>query len=240
MNLYHTKRPITSASATTEATGYPASNLALESISRPYRSTSLIQHTITLNIASATVAAVLLTDCNFASATIQNAAGVSQGTLTTYADKLTGRRRGVLVAAISATTAIKVVIPAGATTDGAAYWRSGAAHLFAVNATLPRAPSRGVQLRPIYPRVSTELPNQQIAEASTGPDLLSLSLPFTRSASEDVWELLRQARAATVGLAVSSRYPELVLPVRYRAREFNEELFEYLLSRGTVELREVT
>lgn len=239
--FYHTKRVITSASATTEASGYPASNAGLESIRRPWRSTSLIETTVVLNIASATAAAVLLTDVNFASATIKNAADATLGTLTSAADKLTGRRRGLLVAAIAATTAIKVVIPAGTPTDGAAFWKIGAAYIFATGVTLPRDPENGCSLESIFPKLSTELPNGQIAEAALGDDVLVLTLPFKREYNEDGLELARRARAATIGLAINTdNYPELCLPVRFRAGRLAEQFPVYRVTESTVPLRETT
>ncbi len=238
--LFYDKRTITSSSATTEASGYPASNAALESITRPWRSTTLVEHTYTQNMASATAAAVIITDGNFASCTVKNAANATLGTITTNVDKLTGRRRGILVATIAATTAIKLVIPAGTPTDGAAYFKVGSMYVFGSSSTLPKSPGMGTKVRAIFPAVRADLPNGQVAQAAIGSDILVLSMPFIREYSQDGLEILRRARVGTVGLDIEhTDYPELVLPVRYFGGAQEEDFFNLQVTQTTLELREV-
>lgn len=244
---YSAKRTPSSVTATTEAAGYPAGNAALESIARPWRGTSVAAHDVIFNYAaSAPVMAVLLEDVNFAACEVRVFIGSygAPATLTTYADKLTGRRRGIaIINNAGAITAVKLTIPAGTATDGLAYWRIGAAYVFQLGATLPadKGPLLPMRMRAIYPMVSVELPNKQLAQARTGAEIIMLSLSFKREYLEDGLAMLRAARAGTIGLDLAfSDYPELALPMNFAGAEQEETFSSYRASDYTLELREST
>lgn len=244
--FYYTKLAGLSWSATDAQAGYPASNAGLESIARDWRAVDAGTKDWVVNFAAATtVQALLLEDVNFASAAVlkspDGSSFSSVGTLTTYADKLTGRRRGLIVVNDANVKALKVTITSGSTMDGLTYWRVGASYPFAAVSTLARMADYGMRVRAIFPKVSVELPNKQIAQAVTGADILAVSMSFNRQFDEDVLELQRRARVATVGLSLGlSDYPELVFPARYIDEGVEDALNFYRRSQTSMELREVT
>lgn len=245
MKLYYNKVTATAWSATSAQSGYPASNVSLESITRNWRGNDATALDVVITFAAATtVAALLLTDVNFASCAIlkspDGSSFSSVGTLTTFADKLTGRRRGLIEINDANVKAIKISISSGTPSDGLAYWRIGSAYPFANSVALPRNPDYHVRVAAIYPKLRAELPNKQVAVASTGPDILTLTMPFTRASGEDPLEIVRRGRAGTVGLSISNtNYPELVLPVRHVEEGQDEVLDFYAHSSLDMELREV-
>jgi hypothetical protein len=246
VKLYYGRVTAVSWSVTNAQDGYPASNVSLESIGRPYKSTGAGAVDLVINFsAAAAVAAILLQDVNFASCTIAKSpdgtAFSSVGTLTTNADKWTGRRRGVLEINDPTVKAIKISIGAGTPTDGTSTWRLGSAYPFGSVVTMPRESDYHARVEALYPKVRTELANQQVAVATTGADLLVLSLPFTRASDQDVLELVRRGRLGTVGVTLSNtNYPELAMPMRYVEESQAETLDFYRYGSLSIELREVT
>jgi hypothetical protein len=244
--FYHTKVAGASATATTEAAGYLAPNALLESIARPWRATGAGNTDYVMTWGSGkTIAAVLVQDVNFASCAVLTSTDAvaysAAGTLTTYADKLTGRRRGLIVLNGTGLRGVKLTISAGTPTDGLGYWRIGAAYPFETAVTMSRIAAGETRVRALYAQLRTDLPNRQVSVATTGNDALGLALPFKREPDRDALELVRRARAGTVGLALGlAEYPELVLPVRH-VEEMQEEAFPvYRMTQFTAELRETT
>jgi hypothetical protein len=246
VKLYHSKVDARSTAATSAQTGYPAANVALESITRNWRSVDATANDVTVTFnAAGVLAALLLTDVNFASCTVlKSADGIAYsvvGTLTTFADKLTGRRRGLIEINDPTVKAYRITIASGTPTDGLTYWRIGSAYPFSLSSVQPRNADYGARVHAIFPKLSTELPNKQVAQAITGPDILELSFPFDRSASEDVLELLRRGRAGTVGVAAEvTNYPEFLCPMRYVDEEQEEVLDTYNRSKLSIRMREAT
>lgn len=237
-----------SVAATSAQSNNPASYAALEAIGRAWYSTDLTGNDLTLNFGSAqTLAGVLLQDVNFASCIVKvSTDGVTfpttVGTLTTYADKLTGRRRGFLAFASSSILAVRFTIAAGSSTDALTYWRVGSAYVYTSTSAFARLPDYQVQVQAIYPQVQSELANKKIAQAITGADLLTITLPFERKFDQDIFEIVRRARTGTIALAWQpNNFPELVLPVRYYGQS-QAESFDYVdYTRTTIDgLREVT
>lgn len=246
MKLHHSKITPTVFAATSAAAGYPATNVGREALGHHWRSTS-VAGTTNLDqtwATAATVAAILVSDANFATCTVHTSTDGSAwsgsiGTLSTHADKTTGRRRGIFAVNTAGLRGIRLGI-SGAPTDGLAYWRIGAAHLFATTVTLPRDPEIGTRVRTLYAQLMTELPNRQASRAGTGLDLLTLVLPFQREYNEDCLELVRRARAGTVGIELNNTdYPELALPVRHHLSEAEEAWSSFRQTETTIELREV-
>jgi hypothetical protein len=244
--FYHTKVAGATATATTEAAGYLASNALLESIGRPWRATGTGATDYVMTWASGkTIAAILVQDVNFASCAVLTSTDAvaysAAGTLTTHADKLIGRRRGLIVLNGSGLRGVKLTISAGTPTDGLSYWRIGAANPFAIAVTFPRGPGGDMRVRALYAQLRNDLPNRLVSVATTGNDVLSVSLPFKRDASRDALELVRRARAGTVGLALGlAEYPELVLPVRHVEEAQEESFAGGRITQFAAELREVT
>lgn len=241
--VYHTKRIITAASATSEDVGYEATNIALEAIGHPWRSTSIaVEQTVVLEFDSAAAVAVVLNDVNFASCVVKNAADVTLGTLTTYTDKITGRRRGIFAAAIATTTQIKLVIAAGTPTDDAAAWNIGAGYIYGEVQALPQEPAVGATYRAIIAQLRTDLPNKKIARAFLGDDVLEVKLPFIRKSTEDGLALHRLARIDTVALALElALYPEFDgVPVQSYEEAVTESFLGGPMSGFELVLREIT
>jgi hypothetical protein len=242
--IYYSKLSPSSVSATTAQGGFPPTNASLEAIGRPWLATSAGANDLILNLAAAqNVAGLLLQDVNFAAASIFKSADGSTfslvGTFTSYADKITGRRRGLIVINDPTVKAVKISIGSGSTTDGTTGWRVGAAYIFGASAALARLPQYHTKPRGVFPTITTPLPNGQVAQAVTGQDILELSMPFDRRFDEDVLDLVRRCRKATVGLFLApNNYPELVLPVRFIKEELEEDMDVADYTAVTVELRE--
>jgi hypothetical protein len=246
MKLYYSKVAAATAAATSAQAGYPATNVALESITRNWRSVDTTGNDVTVTFAAAgALASLLLTDVNFASCAVlkspDGSAFSAVGTLTTFADKITGRRRGLIEINDPTVKAYRITISSGTPTDGLAYWRIGSAYPFGASSAQPRNADYGARVRGIFPKLSTELSNKQVAQAATGPDILQIVFPFDRSASEDVLELLRRGRAGTVGVAAEvTNYPEFLCPMRYVDEEQEETLDTYNRSKLSITMREAT
>jgi hypothetical protein len=243
VRLYYAK--ITAAAAASSAAaGYPASNVTREEIDRPWLSVGLGLSTVTLTWPAATnVAAVLLEDVNFAAATIYRSvdavAFTNPTAIAIVADKHIGRRRGLLRVNVAGLRGIRVEIAAGASTDGAAAWRIGAAYPFSAETLLTRNFDNGAQIRSAIPKVSRDLANGRSAQAATGSEFLELMLPFDRKYDQDVQEITRRARAGTVGLALEDPlYTEFSLPLRHVGTTQTESLSKFSRSEVSLELRE--
>jgi hypothetical protein len=241
--IHYGKLTPVSVVASTAAAGYPANNVALESISRPWNSTSSASTTLTLTLAAAQlVNAVLLQDVNFSSCLVEKSPDGSSfssvGTLNTFADRESNRRRGLILVADANVKAIRLTM-SGTPTDGLAYWRIGAAYLFNAASTMPHMPQYNAQLNFLLAKVLRTLPNRRVAQATLAPGILELSLAFDRRYDEDVQELFRRAEAGTIGLElVPNNFPELVLPV-LSVVEQQGETFNYVDHTAcTIEVRE--
>lgn len=244
--LFYNRVTAVAWSVTNALEGYPASNVSLEAVDRPYKSTGSGVVDLVITFAAAVnVAALLLQDVNFASCTVLKSADgssfTSVGTLTTYADKWTGRRRALIEINDASVKAVKISIGAGTPTDGTSTWRIGSAYPFGASSTLPRMADYNTRVKAIYPKVRTELENKQVAQATTGADILVVSLPFLRASSDDVLEMVRRGRIGTIGFtALSTNYPELALPLKYVDEEQTESLDFFNYGRLDIEMREVT
>lgn len=235
MKLHYGKLAVDTFTATTEAVGYPASNLGSESLAKPYRATGAGATDIVLQLAApATIQTLFLHDVNFAAATIAKSvdgvAWVPVGELDTYADRH-GRRRGVLILAAAGQLSVKMSIAAGATGDGLGYWRAGAAYLFGAMAAPSALPSYGYTVRTRRPRVSVDLPNGRTAAASTGPNVDRVELTLDRQSIELADDLVQRTTAGTCVLDLElSRYPEQLWPVRCVEQDLSENFRAKVLS----------
>lgn len=245
MRLYHTKLFPVSFVATTEAPGYPANNLGSESLALPWRATGLGATTVTITLQGlSSMMALGLHDVNFATCTVDRsvdgAAWVNVGVLTSYADRH-GRRRGSIFINTAGQLAVRFVIGAGASTDGLGYWRGGAVQLFSSLATVGALPEYGYRVRTRRPRIATELRNRRIAMASTGMNLDRIALSFgNRLPTETLDEFIARTTSGTCWLNMElSDYPEQQWPVRFLEEDAEEVFARKKLSSTDVVLTEV-
>lgn len=244
MKLHYNKLTPTVFSATTAAAGYPATNLGNESVQRPWRATGLLAEDVKLQLpAVATIQTLTVQDVNFASATVEKsvdgAAWVAVGVMTTYADRH-GRRRGSITINAAGQLAVRFRIAAGASTDGLAYWRCGSASLFGSVVTLSATADYGYTVNTRRPRVAVELANGSEATATTGPNVDRIELSFPRQNTELIDDLVQKPTAGTCWLDMGlPNYPEQQWPVRCLASNVNETFTKKNLSTLLVSLKEM-
>lgn len=244
-SLLHTARGATAATASTSAASYPATNAPLIPILREWRSTTTGASWVQLDLgASIVVAAVAVNACNFASCTVQADNNVTpvtgRGTITTGVDRQDRRKGSLVFAAPAAVRYIRFTIAAGAPSDGAAFWRVGAAFPFGAVLTLPRDPlygSSGVDW--ITPQQRAELGNGITEAWDTGVPRAEMALQFRGRETDDVEEVRRRARAGLCwfdfGLAADRG---MQFPVR-NIEDVTSSRFEGFNRRGfEVRLRE--
>lgn len=219
--LLHTVRVPTTATASTAAANYAATQALTPQVARSWRSTTTGASYLQLDLgASLAVAGVSLTGCNFASCSVlaDNAATpvTSRGTLVLAADRQ-GRVKGSLTFAATVRY-IRFSIASGTPLNGAAYWEVGSAQSYAGNLTLPADPLYGGSRIDWHtPQQRADLPNGTTETWETGSSLAELALGFRGSETDDIEALKRHARAGLVwfdfGVA-SDR--GLQFPVRHR------------------------
>jgi hypothetical protein len=244
VKLHYGKLVASVYAATTAQDGYPASNLGLESLGRPWKATGLGATDITITLpALAFIQTLFLHDVNFATATIQTSVdGVAfnaLGVLTTYADSH-GRRRGSIVVNTAGLKAVKITPIGGASTDGLAYWRGGAAYLFASVVTPSAAVRYGYRARTRRPRLRTELPNKLVAVATTGLNVDVIALTFERINTEFADDVIQKTLTAPclfdLGLP---NYPHQQWPVRCIEEDLEEAFNNKNISSIDIPLMEV-
>ena len=161
--LFSTVRPITSATGTTEDTGYDADFVGEESIAKQWRSTSTSAQTLTVTIGSAACKGLFISHCNFSSFTLEydSTGWVSLGTVNTREDVRLQRRFGAKdIGSTGVTTTQFRITPGGSPTDGAAYWYVGAVWIFGARYQLERSPN--------LDEVSTVDPNTERKRLANG------------------------------------------------------------------------
>jgi hypothetical protein len=144
--------------------------------------------------------------------------------MTTYADRH-GRRRGRILINDANVKAIKVQIAAGAPSDGAAYWRIGAAFAFANTVTPSGIPAYSYRKTTRRPRVTGNLVNGAVAVAKTGENVDLVELSFINRFDELVDDFVARASAGTVwlDLGAAPAFPEQQWPVRLVGDTITEE-----------------
>lgn len=200
--LYHTRIAAAAISATTAAAAYPALNLAIDALSRPWRATGTGATDVTIDLGtSQSLGGLLVHDVNFASATIftsvDGSAYTNRGVMTTYANDQ-GRRRGIFSLDTFTGRYVRFTIASGATTDGAAYWRAGAAPVMKTAVTLAQAPNKGYGVTTVYAQTTTQLANKRTARAATGTDFDVIRWQFTRKYQDSLEILKTQLRLGAV------------------------------------------
>jgi len=202
MKIHHGEQSY-SASATSQQTGYEASNLVLPQVRRAWRSSATTEQVVTLDMGSSkTPASLWVQEVNWATATIERsadgAAWSSVGTLTSYQD-IHGRRKGLIAIGI-ACRFVRATIPNGTPTDGAAYFSIGAAYLFLNSESAAIPPEWGHELAVAYPQSRRDLPNGRSVTVELGAPQMTLRGQFPPKPAEDAAKVIRLARAGTVGI----------------------------------------
>lgn len=217
--LWHTKRAISTVTATDNLSGYAPTNVADEALRYEWRANGVGAKTLTIVFpAQGYLEALFLHGVNFAAATVKtstdNVSFPGGAAFTSYADEF-GRRRGLITLAAANVLAVRVEIGAGAATDGAAFWRIGAAYPMAAVVSLPGGPEWGYGINRIYAQTSRELANKQATIAGTGEDFDEIAMTIKKRNSEDLSMLKQKTREATCIFTTDlSAHPAEIWPVR--------------------------
>lgn len=199
---YHTAHSPSTATASSAAAGYAATNVLTSAVGRPWRSTGTGSTTLIIDLGSSkAVAGIAVNHINASSVTVHadNSATptTARGTLTSHADEQ-GRRKGLL--AFSATVRYLMLTFSGTPTDAAAYWTAGAVYVFSAAGALPRDPLFGSDQSIDWPQLTQALPNGQTLRVSRGESRMAVRLRFSGRITDDVAALARYARSGPVWL----------------------------------------
>lgn len=218
-SIYYGQPSGMSAVATSAQSGYPAANVLTPQLGRSWRSVDTTANTVTVTWSTlVTVQALWLSDINFNGSVDYTTNGgttwTNLGTISAFMDKWTGRYRGYLDVNLSI-NGIRFT-PSASPLDSATYWRCGAAYVFTGITNLPRMPEMGMQVNPIYPYTRQDLANGKEAVATSGFDRLTFTFNYLRRYDQDMLEIVRRARAGTIGFALQpNNFTEVFAPVRY-------------------------
>lgn len=192
-----------SALATTSAeAAYPASNLLLPAIRRPWRSTSTASQNVDIDLGSAIANPILcLQGGNASSITVSYGTAsyttVSLGALATAQDRHGTRRLSVSIPASARYVRLAF---SGTPADAAAYWWGGALYVFGSTLTLPDDPLLGSEVNARYPQSRVELPNGNRITIDRGAPRQQINLRFRTARSADIDALTRAVRAGVCWL----------------------------------------
>lgn len=245
-SLYYGKLSIVAVTTTTAASGFPASNIALESLGRPWKATGTGATDVVIDLGSSqAINTLFLHDVNFASAPIarstDNVSYTSVGTLTTYAGRH-GRRRGKISFGGASARYIRVSMPFPTPpTDGAAYWRIGSAYLFSSKVTPSAILTAPAQVSTLRPRVSASLANGSTAVAETGMKIDRIQVQVDRDSAQSGDDLIQLPDAGSVVLDMElSAYPEQMWPIRYQENQLSESFQKAMRSGWSMSFTEIT
>jgi hypothetical protein len=206
MSLLYTSRIIpTTATATSAASGYAATNVLLQALGAPWRSTSTALQDVVIDLGSAqTPRGIGVQDTNATSIVIASSADNI-----TYTDRATldltnvdrfNRRRGCAGVNTSARY-WRLRIASATAPDGLAYWRIGAVYVFgAVTDVIP--PQYGFSVRSNHNESREQLANGREAIAAIGSraDLISGKFGVQSTGPMVIGSLLADLRTGSVWL----------------------------------------
>lgn len=261
---YVSPRAISSASATTEAAGYPASNLLNTDILRPWRSNGVGAHNIDIDLgATGLLQGILLQATNIQTCNVyvgaSNPANVLVGTMTCAVEE-NGRRKGLIYnSALSLYRYIRINA-LSTSPSSQPYFQIGAVHVFAARSTDQIAPLQGARLRRTYPAFQADLPNGAQVSARTGPTRTILTMPVSKnlkdapaSAYFPTWPLFEHSARGDLdptfgsgitggAIAIDFNNPnrrELVWPMRMQTREITANMSRPFQDQVEYEFREI-
>jgi hypothetical protein len=236
-----------SFAATDAQAGYPASNIGLQSLGRPWYAIDAGGKEVTINFPAPSLVQVLhLHDVNFATANVQKSvsggAFVNVGALNPAANE-DGRYRGYLTINEALCTALKIQIAAGNPTDGLLFWRVGSGYLFRTVLTLPFALEYGYELDTQYSQIGTVLVNKRKAVARIGggsADHDEIKLPYNAKNSESLADIVRRTRLGTCLFTTDlPNYPEELWPVIRQEDNSTKSRYAVNLAKRSITLTEV-
>ncbi len=216
--LLHTARAFT-ATATSAAAGYPASNVANPRIARPWLATGAGVQSVELDLgASVPVAAIGLTASNAPSVDIYAGNAPAPAalieTLLMPLDE-DARRRGSLIGGFGTVRYIRLEFAANIAGVGVAP-NLGAAYVFAASMDLPAQPLYGMRVSTEYPQTDVDLPNGAAFAVDRGPSRQVVAMSFGLLAGQFAKSLARHARAGACWLDLDvSNERWLQWPVRH-------------------------
>ena len=190
------------ATASSAAAGYPATNVLTGQVLKPWRSTSLAntEYIIidlgAIRLLNGAILAVSAT--NLATATVyadsSNPPTTSRGTITPALD---AQNRGKASLALTGLIRyIKILASSGSPIDGAAYWSIGPVDVFVNTLAFPRDPIFGESsLDTNTPQTSVTLDNGKIVRDSTGPSFMTPTLTFSGGNGDDHEQIAMLARS---------------------------------------------
>jgi hypothetical protein len=172
--------------ATSSATNYPASRLALTTppFVRGWRSTSTSAQTLTCSFSSAALVGCMLYDANFSSVQINS---VDYTISADPWDSLGTSRRKIWIPLSVTASSRSVVIPSQTPTDGASYFKLGRIHFFTAITELQQNPRPDMGVTLIDPQLTAGDPEQAVFE----------SLPAGPAFIREEWSWLGQHSYAT-------------------------------------------
>lgn len=190
------------ATASSAAANYPATNVLLGKVNKPWRSTSnatteylIIDLGSSSSYPSNTLCISGLTMPN-AAIYADNSANPStlKGTFTCAAD--TQGRYKVSLPLPGTYRYIKIKPNSGTPTDGASYWTIGTVDLFTSSMQFARDPIYGEsQIETHTPQSSVQLENGVTVKDDTGPSYSAITLNFSGGSTDDHEAIMRRARA---------------------------------------------
>lgn len=234
------------ASASSEAAGYLASNAPDSAVSKPWRSNTTAASWLQIDLGSAqTIAGVSISDTNgdTIAVTVGNSSppGTSAGFLLAHAglaasvDGPDARRRG-LVAVAGSYRYIRLSF-SGTPTDALGYWRAGAVTVWGASWALPVPPLYPLSIECQRGQDNVTLPNGSEIAIARGIERERMTISFKPTASQTIEQLVRYARAGAVwlDLGVASE-PALQWPIHYpgpsvtrRKQGYNREPVELVV-----------
>ncbi len=230
--------------ATSAQAGYPALNLANETIKKDWRANNAAATDIVLDYGGAyTFQAFELHDVNWQTCTIytspDNAVWTNQGALTTYSNRR-GRRRGILAAAWAGVRYIKVSIAAGTPQGTLAFWRGCAAYAATVATTVATVVYEN-HVKTLVPVLTPSLANRVDAQASVGNSVDEIELNFDLQDTETIDTIVQAARDGVCILDMKeSNYPAKIWPVRQHLEDADQNYYQKKFTREVLRLREAT
>lgn len=189
------------ATASSAAAGYPATNVLLGKVLKPWRSTTagsseniIIDLGSNLPLSNATLA---ISATNMLTAAIYadtaNPPTTLKGTIL-FSKDVTGRYKQSL--SLTGTIRYIKILPIGSPFDGAAYWSIGPVDVFASELAFARDPLFGESsLDANLPQTMVTLDNGIIVRDQTGPSFMTPTLNFTGGSTDNHEEIAMLARA---------------------------------------------
>lgn len=241
--LHHTPWAPTSATGTTAAAGYPASNVLIPSVGRPWRSTATTTTNLDIDLGAARTSPVLcIQSPNAGTCTVSYGSAAytttSAGTQTLTLDRH-GRRKHSLTLSGSVRY-IRMVFGATLPDASAAYFEVGAVYVMSTTLSLPESPLIGSDAAAVYPQTRLDLPNGQRLRFDRGVPRMRLPLRFRGLRSTDLDQLTRLARINVCWFDIGdAAQRELQWPVRHDDDTATRQFARATQDESTITLNEV-